>query len=324
MLVHYLKWILPWMVLLATGEIFRWASSARQSIFELASVTILTVLLANIGLKIGPIVTATDVRDAVHGTISIDLQNTTKFDVLDISNVPGDLYQPIYNVEIDGLDLPRPAFYMLPAPWGTRIVFMHRHFGRKLTLFFFPSFKGLTNSVGTSRVATYRFSLNCRFVQCEQQTFLTAPARPVESSPDLLFMDFAKQLNSEFRLGNGWGDIEAWGRWTTAEKATVQISAQPHGFRHIRVAMQPMINYLRRQQTVTVLVNSCPVITGSFRFPADERPATLLGQIPQGCTEAGRPIVIAISTNETVVPAEFMATADRRTLGIGVTSISLN
>jgi hypothetical protein len=315
--VHYFKWTLPWMTLIATGQAIAWLTAmwhSRKAIPEIIATLTLVAVVLNIGLTFPTFELLSDRRNGTSNTLTTDLREPGRFTVFDISHLPNDLTQNLYEVDIDGQRLPRSDFYMVPAPWGTRVVFMRTEFGQHLQLRFYLAMPGLHNGIGTSRIGDYQFTLFCRLGGCPSQAF-----------QDKLRINFAAGAGADAFLESGWAAGEGWGRWTESREASLVIPPQGAKLQNIEVVLEPFITNLRRNQEVSVSVNDCRIINVTLHFPDDEQPVDLSSPLPPGCTESDQSTRITISTDRVVTPSDVLtASSDKRHLGVGIISISIN
>src|ERR1700730_10298661 len=115
---------------------------------------------------------------------------------------------------------------MVPAPWGTRVVFMRPEFGQHLQLRFYLAMPGLQNSIGTPRRGDYQFTLFCRLGGCPSQAFSAQEPTPVVALQDKLRINFAAGAGADAFLESGWAAGEGWGRWTESREASLVIPPQ--------------------------------------------------------------------------------------------------
>jgi hypothetical protein len=326
--VHYFKWVLPWMTLIATGQIITWVKALWQSkaaIPELIATFVLVTVVLNIDLSFSAFETVPDRRNNTSRTLTADLRDPARFSVFDISHLPNDLTQYLYEVDIDGQRLPKSDFHMVPAPWGTRIVFMHSEFGQHLQLRFYLAMPGLQNGIGLSRSGLYHFTFLCRFAACPSQAFSAPEPIPVATIPDKLRINFSVGAGADKFLKSGWSAAEGWGRWTESREATLIIPPQETTLTNIEIVLEPFITYLRRNQEVSVSVNDCRIINIQLQFPDDEQPLAVSSPLPLNCTEVGQSTRITIATDRIVTPSDVLtASPDKRKLGVGLISISIN
>jgi hypothetical protein len=326
--VHYFKWVLPWMSLIATGQIITWMKAlwrSKAAIPELIATLVLITVALNVDLSFPAFEMLPDRRNNTSRTLSADLRDPARFSVFDISHLPNDLTQYLYEVDIDGQRLPKSDFHMVPAPWGTRVVFMHSEFGQHLLLRFYLAMPGLQNGIGLSRLGLSHFTFLCRFSACPSQAFIAREPTPVATTPDKLRINFAVGAGADKFLKNGWSAAEVWGRWTESPEATLLIPPQETKLTNIEVVLEPFITYLRRDQEVSVTVNDCPIIHAKLHFPDDEQPIALSSPLPSDCTKDDQSTLITIATDRVVTPSDVLtASPDKRKLGVGVISISIN
>jgi hypothetical protein len=189
---------------------------------------------------------------------------------------------------------------------------------------FVPSFAGLENGTGTSRVGSYQYTVRCHLLECPA-TFDAGEPKEDKPVQDKFRISFAKGGDAERLLGTGWAAPEELGRWTNDDQATLVIPPQAEKFAKIEVVINPLISNLRRNLQVFITVNNCLAVRARLTFPDNEEITDLSAPLPSECTESGQPIRITIATDHRASPSEVLSSNhDQRRLGIKMISLSLN
>jgi hypothetical protein len=328
MLIHYFKWTLPWMVLIATGQIVTWLMAGWRkmgALPELIATAALVVVALNIGLTFPSFEMMSDRRDGTRKNLDTELLQARSFDVLDISHLPSDLSQTIFMVNLDGRRLRNSEFLQVPAPWGTRLVFIRPEFGRRLQLRFAPSVTALEDGVGTSRVGSYRYSFNRLFGGLSEQAFAADQPSPYISTPDRFRVSFASGGGAEPFLGKGWAGPEEWGSWTDDLEGVMVVPHQDPSVRSIEVLLKPLLSNLRHNQWVSLTVNECRLVNVELQYPDDDRLTILSSSIPSECIKSDKPVRILIATDQLATPSGILSSNfDRRHLGLRLFTLSMD
>lgn len=325
--VHYFKWVLPWLTLIAAGQIFTWLKAIWRGTgtpLELAATAVLFLIAHNIGFTFPNFELISDQRNGTSKILAASLREPRWFDVMDVSHLASDLSPTLYAVEIDGRHLLSREFLLVPAPWGSRVVFVHPKFGQRIRLKFDPSVAGLENGTGTSRVGSYQYTIRCHLLECPA-TFDAGEPKQDKPAQDKFRISFAKGGDAERLLETGWARPEEWGRWTNDDQAALVIPPQGKKFAKIEVVVKPLISNLRRNQQVFITVNRCLAVRARLTFPDNEGLTDLSAPLPSECTESGQPTRITITTDHRASPSEvWNSNYDQRRLGIEMISLSLN
>ncbi|PSO16860.1 hypothetical protein C7G41_36205 [Bradyrhizobium sp. MOS002] len=339
MTIHYFKWTLPWMALLAAGQLLHWLQprgTKSGGAKAIACTIILSFLFFNLEVVVPDFAYYRDSRSSERHDILIDVDREKWFDTIDVKDGPrsfSDLMFELTYVEIDGQRLrPVADFRMFPAQWGTRIVFTRTVYGGKVRVVFAPWTKELSSGPGISRMGTQAVAFWCRIRSCRDQDFARSPT-PVEVTPTVpprenaherMRIVFSSGGNSAAFVNHGWEKPEDWGTWTSTGLATVSVPAQNMPIERIQLEVTGVLSGLRPSQPLSVSINDCVVITRSLHFPGDLGASLMSAEVPPNCTKADASNEIAIGTDQTKSQAEVgRILDDNRQLGVGVLALSI-
>lgn len=116
-------------------------------------------------------------------------------------------------------------------------------------------------------------------------------------------------------LLDGWHTAESWGTWTKASEAALKLSFGET----LSGSFSLEIEFAKRTIETTVTVT----IAG-FELPSIQTSGgSAAWRLPAACTDGQRQLVIGLQVADLFRPADFAETADDRTLGIGVRSVTL-
>jgi hypothetical protein len=156
--VHYFKWAIPWLLLIALGKLMAWIAERRW--VPILIWCGLSVCLMSIHISIIPIATK-DQGDEAAGSISLDLEQPTSIDIIDAVGIDGG-FGPFgesnHSVNVDGYPLKGfTSVRALRLPWGTRFFFPRGVEGKSIKITFAQPFA--VRSDHAVSVGFYRFSI---------------------------------------------------------------------------------------------------------------------------------------------------------------------
>jgi hypothetical protein len=116
-------------------------------------------------------------------------------------------------------------------------------------------------------------------------------------------------------LLDGWHPAEAWGTWSKASEATMKLAVGEI----LSGSFSLEFEFAKRTIETTVSI----IVSGVELAPARTAGGTVAWRLPAACTDGRRELAIGVRVADMFRPADFAATADDRTLGIGVRSVTL-
>ena len=126
----------------------------------------------------------------------------------------------------------------------------------------------------------------------------------------------ARSDSLEEILGGGWHSPEDWGCWTSGHDAELRLAFREPLSGPFRLEMD--LSPGRINATLTLSVN------GHALPPIVPQSGANSWVLPEQLTGKQREMLIALHVSETFTPADIHASADQRTLGVGVRSLVLH
>lgn len=116
-----------------------------------------------------------------------------------------------------------------------------------------------------------------------------------------------------YLLRKGWYPVENWGVWSDGKNPSIELPVPP-GRRQLSLSLTSFSPDHR--QMVSIIINRQPA--GMF-FLAANRPTMIGLNVPP---HTGNSLVIEFHARDAAAPADYLPTADRRRLGIGLIAIA--
>lgn len=143
------------------------------------------------------------------------------------------------------------------------------------------------------------------------------------NTPLSLDEDFYKKSQTVFSdsnnkcfLSQGWGGVESWGVWSTANAAVIRLPLPPASIRTINLELNPFISDKTKSQTVILFVNNSKVAS----VPLKQRKIISIS-VPKKAGEEGF-LEIRLQIPTAASPKSLGLGGDDRSLGVGLIKLS--
>ena len=330
--IHYFKWLFPYFALfgwlVVAGVVLAWRRHAALGLACGAGVAVAACALA--GLQFQPqshgvtqwVPTGTDVGGKHSGYITLPDQS---IDMVDLAGLNGSfeaVYFGNHKVRLDGRSLQVIRdFRVLPAPWGVRLLFLRPIRGTALLFEPDPRLNRQTGAEVRVVQSTYRFVVRYPFAVLEREASAPFPYALGE------VIEFSSRGNSDWYVRRGWSIAESWGgRWTDAAVSRVHMrlaepTEQPLTLRlHARAFVSPG----HPRQDVDVVDNGHIVAHLVFRLEnggADGHRVDVA--LAPGVIGDDGQLLLEFRSSNAAAPKQVGMGDDARTLGLGLTSLSI-
>jgi len=134
---------------------------------------------------------------------------------------------------------------------------------------------------------------------------------------------FGSGGNGESFTAEGWGQPEAWGRWSLGSTAQLVLRMSPPatGDLTLDASVGALLAGSRRSARATIFVNGAQV--GEWDFRPEDTPGRRQARVPRDLVADTGVMVIEFKVAEPVSPAELAVSLDVRRLGLSLRSLTV-
>ncbi|MGO8867124.1 MAG: hypothetical protein ACLQME_11540 [Alphaproteobacteria bacterium] len=134
---------------------------------------------------------------------------------------------------------------------------------------------------------------------------------------------FGSGGNSESFTVEGWGQPEAWGRWSlgSTAKLVLRTNPPPTGDLILDASVGALLAGSRRFARATIVVNGVEV--GKWEFRPEDTPGRRQATVPRDLVADIGVMVIDFKVDEPVSPAELAVSLDTRRLGLSLQRLTV-
>jgi hypothetical protein len=321
--VHYFKWTVPWIYLIALGQLATWVVHSRREVtsrWALLVAALAALLLWSWRMPPSATEVLHPATDPASRRLSLSFANPLKVDGIDLVGVRGsydDWMMKGHEVFVDGVKRGWISEYrFVDAPWGSRLVFHRPVMARRIEV-------GLSGTVTVpadpiARVISIGYRPICAIRSCDLDPV------PLAVRPDQpLQLEFNAEGVLGAHLDGGWHSGEAWGRWTRAKQAGVFLKVDTREPLRVSIEVNWLLGPKRPRQSVRLLAEGCVLAEGHSGESLNSASVMISGIIEERCIPRDGVIRLIVESDRVVTPRAIGINRDERAIGVGVVSLRL-